>query len=202
MSRNKKFKKKYPARGIYVLPNIFTTMNIFCGFYAVVAAINGNFIAAPIAILVAVVFDILDGKIARATNTTSRFGVEYDSLADLISFGMAPGIMIYLWALKPLGRIAWLAAFLFTVCGALRLARYYQQRLFYGASDPRGSGNDCHDHQGADDDTTKHLYWKIRCNALFCVDIAAGVMASGPLISKSSSMKKMRIGIHNVPQWR
>ncbi len=127
MSRNKKFKKKFPGRGIYVLPNLFTTMNIFCGFYAVVAAINGNFIAAPIAILVAVVFDILDGKIARATNTTSRFGVEYDSLADLISFGMAPGIMIYLWALKPLGRIAWLAAFLFTVCGALRLARYNTQ---------------------------------------------------------------------------
>jgi CDP-diacylglycerol---serine O-phosphatidyltransferase len=127
MSRNKKYKTESFRRGIYIVPNLFTTMNIFCGFYAVIAAVNGNFITAPIAILVAAMFDILDGKIARATKSTSRFGVEYDSLADLISFGMAPGIMIYLWALEPMGRIAWLAAFLFTVCGALRLARYNTQ---------------------------------------------------------------------------
>ena len=114
-------------RGIYILPNLFTTMNIFCGFYAVIAAVNGDTNAAAIAILVAAIFDALDGKIARATHTTSRFGVEYDSLADLISFGLAPGLMIYLWALKPLGRLGWLAAFLFMVCGALRLARFNTQ---------------------------------------------------------------------------
>lgn len=114
-------------RGIYILPNLFTTLNIFCGFYAVIAAVNGAINAAAIAILVAAIFDALDGKIARMTHTTSRFGVEYDSLADLISFGLAPGLMIYLWALKPLGRLGWLAAFLFMVCGALRLARFNTQ---------------------------------------------------------------------------
>ncbi len=114
-------------RGIYILPNMFTTMNIFCGFYAVIAAVNGATNAAAIAILVAAIFDALDGKIARVTHSTSRFGVEYDSLADLISFGLAPGLMIYLWALKPLGRLGWLAAFLFMVCGALRLARFNTQ---------------------------------------------------------------------------
>ncbi len=127
MKRRKKFKKARSHRGIYILPNIFTSLNLFCGFYAVVAAIDGKFAAAAIAIIIGVMFDILDGKIARATNTTSKFGLEYDSLADLISFGLAPGIMIYLWALKPLGRIGWLAAFLFMACGALRLARFNSQ---------------------------------------------------------------------------
>lgn len=111
-------------KGIYILPNIFTSMNIFCGFYAIVAAIDSKFDVAAIAILVAMVFDILDGKIARITNTTSQFGIEYDSLADVISFGLAPGLLVYLWTLKPLGRLGWLAAFLYAVCGALRLARF------------------------------------------------------------------------------
>ena len=114
-------------RGIFLLPNLFTSMNLFCGFYAVIAAIDGKFIAAAVAVIIAGVFDNFDGKIARATRTTSKFGVEYDSLADLISFGLAPGLMIYLWALKPLGRIGWLAAFLFMACGALRLARFNTQ---------------------------------------------------------------------------
>ncbi len=111
-------------RGIYILPNLFTTMNIFCGFYAIVAAIDSKFETAAIAIIIAMVFDILDGKIARLTGTTSQFGIEYDSLADVISFGLAPSLLIYLWALRPLGRLGWLAAFLFAVCGALRLARF------------------------------------------------------------------------------
>lgn len=111
-------------KGIYILPNLFTSMNIFCGFYAIVAAIDSKFEVAATAILVAMVFDILDGKIARITNTTSQFGIEYDSLADVISFGLAPGLLVYLWALKPLGRLGWLAAFLYAVCGALRLARF------------------------------------------------------------------------------
>ena len=127
MRKHKRFDKKKVRRGIYVLPNIFTSLNIFCGFFAVIASIDGNFVAAAVAILVAGVFDLLDGKIARATNTTSQFGIEYDSLADLISFGLAPGLMIYLWALKPLGRIGWLAGFLFMACGALRLARFNTQ---------------------------------------------------------------------------
>lgn len=111
-------------KGIYILPNLFTSMNIFCGFYAIVASIDSKFEVAAVAILVAMVFDILDGKIARITNTTSQFGIEYDSLADVISFGLAPGLLVYLWALKPLGRLGWLAAFLYAVCGALRLARF------------------------------------------------------------------------------
>jgi CDP-diacylglycerol---serine O-phosphatidyltransferase len=127
MNRRKKTKGERLRRGIYILPNIFTSLNIFFGFYAVIAAVNGNYVAAALAIIIAAVFDLLDGKIARATHTTSKFGVEYDSLADLVSFGLAPGLMMYLYALKPLGRIGWLAAFLFMVCGALRLARFNTQ---------------------------------------------------------------------------
>jgi CDP-diacylglycerol--serine O-phosphatidyltransferase len=127
MKKIKGVKKERLHRGIFVLPNIFTSLNLFCGFYAVIASIDGKYIAASIAIIIGVMFDIMDGKIARATNTTSKFGIEYDSLADLISFGLAPGIMIYCWALRPLGRIGWLAAFLFMACGALRLARFNSQ---------------------------------------------------------------------------
>ena len=112
------------AKTIYVLPNLFTTGNLFCGFYAIIAAINSKFLYAAIAILVANFFDIADGKVARITNTTSKFGVEYDSLSDLISFGVAPSILIYTWALIPYGKLGWVAAFLFTACGALRLARF------------------------------------------------------------------------------
>ena len=144
--KKKNINKKKFRRGIYILPNIFTSLNIFCGFYAIISAIDGKYIAAAIAIIIAVVFDTLDGKIARATKTTSRFGVEYDSLADLISFGLAPGLMIYLWALKPLGRIGWLAAFLFMACGALRLARFNTQtgtissNYFIGLPIPAAAG--------------------------------------------------------------
>ncbi|HBN27291.1 MAG TPA: CDP-diacylglycerol--serine O-phosphatidyltransferase [Desulfobacteraceae bacterium] len=137
---------KRPMRGIYILPNFFTSMNIFCGFYAVISSVNGRFTAAAVSILIALVFDSLDGKIARATKTTSQFGIEYDSLADLISFGLAPGLLIYLWALQPLGRIGWLAAFLFLICGALRLARFNTQtgsvdgNYFVGLPIPAGAG--------------------------------------------------------------
>ncbi|MDP2646027.1 MAG: CDP-diacylglycerol--serine O-phosphatidyltransferase [Desulfobacterales bacterium] len=127
MKRKKRINEKRSRRGIYVLPNIFTSLNIYFGFFSVISSINGKFFAAAVSIIIAAVFDALDGKIARATHTTSKFGVEYDSLADLISFGMAPGILIYLWALKPLGRLGWLAAFLYMVCGALRLARFNSQ---------------------------------------------------------------------------
>ena len=133
-------------RGIYLLPNLFTTMNMFCGFYAMVAAIDGKFVPAAYAIIIAGIFDNLDGKIARATRSTSKFGVEFDSLADLVSFGVAPGLLMYLWALQPLGRIGWLAGFLFVVCGALRLARFNTQvgtvssGYFTGLPIPAGAG--------------------------------------------------------------
>lgn len=127
MKRKQRFKKEQLRRGIYILPNMFTSLNFFCGFYSMVSSINGHFGAAAAAIITACLFDGLDGKVARATKTTSQFGLEYDSLADLVSFGLAPGIMVYLWALKPFGKIGWLAAFLFAICGALRLARFNTQ---------------------------------------------------------------------------
>ncbi|MBI5894437.1 MAG: CDP-diacylglycerol--serine O-phosphatidyltransferase [Deltaproteobacteria bacterium] len=111
-------------KGIYILPNLMTSASLFGGFYSIIAAFDGSFDKAAIAILISAVLDGLDGRIARLTGTTSRFGVEYDSLADLIAFGLAPGILIFTWALRPFGRYGWLAAFLYVVCGALRLARF------------------------------------------------------------------------------
>ncbi|MBW2601388.1 MAG: CDP-diacylglycerol--serine O-phosphatidyltransferase [Deltaproteobacteria bacterium] len=123
MSRKKR-KKRSSQRGIYILPNLFTSANLFCGFYAIIAAIQGSFVESAIAIMVAALFDGLDGKIARVTRTVSQFGLEYDSLSDAISFGVAPGILVYLWALQPFGRVGWLGAFVFVACGTLRLARF------------------------------------------------------------------------------
>jgi CDP-diacylglycerol--serine O-phosphatidyltransferase len=114
-------------RGVYLLPNLFTMGNLFCGFFAIISAIKGDFGVAATAIVVANLFDILDGKVARIMNATSRFGMEFDSLADLVSFGVAPGLLIFLWSLSSFGRLGWLAAFLFVACGALRLARYNVQ---------------------------------------------------------------------------
>lgn len=109
---------------IYIVPNFVTTANMFCGFYSMIASIQNDFIGACWAIVAASVFDMLDGRIARMAKATSQFGVEYDSLSDLLSFGAAPAILLYLWALRPFGRLGWLAAFLFMACGALRLARF------------------------------------------------------------------------------
>lgn len=114
-------------KGIYILPNLFTTGSLFAGFYSMVATMNGDYKTAAIWVLVSSIFDGLDGKVARLTGTSSKFGVEYDSLADLVAFGVAPGILMYSWALRPFGRLGWLAAFLFVVCGALRLARFNVQ---------------------------------------------------------------------------
>jgi CDP-diacylglycerol--serine O-phosphatidyltransferase len=110
-----------------VVPSVLTTANLFCGFYGIIAALREDFYQAAIAILIAVVFDGLDGKVARLTKTTSDFGLEYDSLADLLSFGVAPSLILYMWALEPVGRFGWLAAFIFLICGALRLARFNVQ---------------------------------------------------------------------------
>lgn len=122
--KKKRIKKDSMKKGIYILPNLFTTASLFCGFYSIIFSMKGDFSRAAIAILVAAVLDGLDGRIARMTRTVSRFGAEYDSLVDLVAFGVAPAILSYTWALSPFGRWGWLASFLFVVCGALRLARF------------------------------------------------------------------------------
>lgn len=109
------------------MPNLLTSMSLFAGFYSIVATIDKRFFPASIAIFVSCLCDALDGTVARKTNSASRFGVEYDSLADLVAFGVAPALLAYMWALKGYGRFGWLAAFLFVACGALRLARFNVQ---------------------------------------------------------------------------
>jgi len=111
-------------RGIYILPNALTLCGLFLGFYSILATIKGNYVQASWAIMIAMIFDGLDGWVARLTQSTTRFGIELDSLSDLVAFGIAPAVMIYKWALSPFGRVGWAAAFLFVACGALRLARY------------------------------------------------------------------------------
>lgn len=118
---------QYHRRGIYLLPNLFTTAALFSGFYAIVAAINDRFEAAAIAIFIAMIFDGIDGRVARMTHTQSAFGAEYDSLSDLVSFGLAPALVMYEWTLSGLGKAGWLAAFIYTATTALRLARFNTQ---------------------------------------------------------------------------
>jgi len=117
-------KNRIRRRGIYLLPNAFTTAALFAGFYAIVQAMNTNFDQAAVAIFIAMVLDSLDGRVARMTRTQSAFGAEYDSLADMVSFGAAPALVIYEWTLKGLGKWGWFAAFVYVVCAALRLARF------------------------------------------------------------------------------
>jgi CDP-diacylglycerol---serine O-phosphatidyltransferase len=114
-------------KGIYILPNTLTLCGMFLGFFSILASLKGNYVQAAWAILIADVFDGLDGWVARLTHSTTRFGIELDSLSDLIAFGVAPAVMLYKWALMPFGRVGWAAAFLFVACGALRLARYNVQ---------------------------------------------------------------------------
>lgn len=114
-------------RGIYLLPNLMTTLALFAGFYAVIAGMNGDFKQGAIAIFIAMVFDGLDGRVARMTNSSSAFGAEYDSLSDMVSFGLAPALLVYQWALNDFGKLGWLVAFVFTASAALRLARFNTQ---------------------------------------------------------------------------
>jgi CDP-diacylglycerol--serine O-phosphatidyltransferase len=114
-------------KGIYILPNTLTLGGMFCGFYAILASFKGHFIYSAWAILIAVIFDGLDGWVARMTNSTTKFGIQLDSLSDLVAFGVAPAVLIYSWGLQPYGRLGWGASFLFVICGALRLARYNVQ---------------------------------------------------------------------------
>jgi CDP-diacylglycerol--serine O-phosphatidyltransferase len=125
-----------------LLPNLFTTGALFAGFYSIVAAMNEHFELAAIAIFVAMVLDGMDGRIARLTNTTSEFGMQYDSLSDMVSFGLAPALIMYQWALSDIGKLGWLAAFVYTAAAALRLARFNTQatsidkRYFQGLPSP------------------------------------------------------------------
>lgn len=144
---------KIRRSGIFLLPNLFTTAALFAGFYSIVAAVDGNFQTAGAAIFVAMVLDALDGRVARLTRTSSQFGKEYDSLADMVSFGLAPAIVVYQWGVARLaewnlawGRVGWLVAFLFAVAAALRLARFNSQassadrRFFVGLPSPSAAG--------------------------------------------------------------
>ncbi|KZX71327.1 MULTISPECIES: CDP-diacylglycerol--serine O-phosphatidyltransferase [unclassified Alcanivorax] len=133
-------------KGVYLLPNLFTTGALFAGFYAIVAAMNGLFEHAAIGIIVAGILDGLDGGVARLTNTQSKFGAEYDSLSDCVAFGVAPGLVAYSWGLSELGKFGWMAAFIYVACAALRLARFNVQaestdkRFFIGLPSPTGAG--------------------------------------------------------------
>jgi CDP-diacylglycerol--serine O-phosphatidyltransferase len=129
-------------RGIYLLPNLFTTGALFAGFYAIVQAMNGHFEHSAVAIFIAMVLDGLDGRVARLTHTQSEFGAEYDSLSDMVSFGVAPALVVYEWALKGLGKLGWFAAFIYCAATALRLARFntnidvVDKRYFQGLPSP------------------------------------------------------------------
>lgn len=141
-------------RGIYLLPNLFTTATLFGGFYAIVASLRGDFTAAAVAIFAGMVADTLDGRVARLTNTQTDFGKEYDSLSDMVTFGLASGVVIYIFALRGLvdtlpygGKLAWLAAFVYTACAALRLARFNVSThlsggkgYFFGLPSPSAAG--------------------------------------------------------------
>jgi CDP-diacylglycerol--serine O-phosphatidyltransferase len=146
---NPKEARKTMSKGIYLLPNMFTTAALFAGFYAIIAAMNGRFEIAAIAIFLAGLLDGLDGRVARLTNTQSAFGAEYDSLSDMVSFGVAPALIVYLWSLVYLrevstlmGKLGWLAAFIYATSAALRLARFNTQvgvadkRYFQGLASP------------------------------------------------------------------
>ena len=145
--------KPIRRRGVYLLPNLLTSAALFAGFYSIISGINGKFEAAAIAIIVAGLLDGLDGRVARLTNTQSDFGEQYDSLADLISFGLAPALLAFNWSLSSLseisalaGKLGWLASFLFVACAALRLARFNTQagiidkRYFQGLASPAAAG--------------------------------------------------------------
>jgi len=144
---------KTPRKGVYLLPNLVTTAALFSGFYGILAGVNGQFENAAIAVFVAMILDGLDGRVARWTNTQSEFGEQYDSLSDLVSFGLAPALIMYLWALVHMrevsvawGKFGWMAAFIYVACAALRLARFNVQieevdkKYFIGLPSPASAG--------------------------------------------------------------
>jgi CDP-diacylglycerol--serine O-phosphatidyltransferase len=189
-------------KGVYILPNLITTAGLFSGFYSVIASLRGDFLIAAIAIMAANVFDALDGRIARLTKTTSRFGIEYDSLCDLVAFGVAPGILIYRWGLEPWGTFGWLAASLYVTAGALRLARFNvlfetgEKRYFLGlpipaAAEVIASTVMLYYFFGAEGATYRHLI------VLLMVYALAGLMVSNV---RYFSFKEIDIH-HRQPFW-
>ncbi len=153
MEENIRASNKKRRRGIYLLPNLITTAALFSGFYGIVAAINGRYEQASIAVFIAMILDALDGRVARLTHTQTQFGAEYDSLADMGSFGLAPALIMYVWSLSSLseyswqwGKLGWLAAFIYVACAALRLARFNtkasstDKRYFQGLPSPAAGG--------------------------------------------------------------
>ncbi len=147
--KSKYLDKEKIKKGIFLLPNLFTTAGLFAGFYAIIHSMQGNFENAAIAVFIAMIMDGFDGRIARMTNTESAFGAEYDSLADMLSFAVAPSIIIYNWAFTNMGKAGWLASFIYVACGALRLARFNTQvgiadkRFFQGLSSPASAAILC-----------------------------------------------------------
>ena len=137
-----KQKNSLGKRSFYLLPNILTTASLFAGFYSIVQAMNGAYDHAALAIFIALILDGLDGRVARLTDTQSSFGAEYDSLSDMVSFGVAPGLIVYVWALQPLGKLGWIAAFIYCTCAAFRLARFNvkldidNKQFFFGLPSP------------------------------------------------------------------
>ncbi len=162
--------RKVRHRGIYLLPNLFTTANLFAGFYSIMCAINGNFTVAAATVFVAMVLDGLDGRVARMTNTQSAFGAEYDSLSDMVAFGLAPAIIAYQWALLELGNVGLTIAFIYVACAALRLARFNTQigvvdkRWFIGLASPAAAG------------VVAGVVWALSDNGVGAVDLPVAVI--------------------------
>ena len=135
--------RKGLKKGVYLLPNLVTTGALFSGFYAIIAAMTGKFEGACSAIVIAGFLDALDGRIARMTNTSTEFGVQHDSMSDLVAFGIAPAVLLFSWALADLGKIGWIVAFLYVCCAAMRLARFNvlpDSKVFYGLASPAAAG--------------------------------------------------------------
>lgn len=170
-------------KGVYILPNLVTSAGLFAGFYSIIATLNRDFRMAAVMIVVSALCDLLDGRVARLTHTSSSFGVQYDSLADVIAFGVAPGVLMHTWALRPWGQWGWLAAGLYVICGALRLARFnvqvdtVEKRYFVGLPIPAAAAVIAstvllYYHLGGQGELTKRLL------ALLVVFAVAGLMVS------------------------
>ena len=189
-------------QGVYLLPNLVTSGGLFCGFYSVIATLREDYLTAAIAVLIAQVFDALDGRVARMTKTSSHFGIEYDSLSDVIAFGVAPGVLAYRWALEPWGPWGWLAASLYVICGALRLARFNVQvevvdrHSFVGLPIPAAAGVVAttilmYYFLGGEGATNKHI------TLLLLIYILAVLMVSN---IRYYSFKDLHLG-HRQPFW-
>lgn len=191
--------EKVRHRGIYLLPNLLTAAGLFAGFYAIVAALKGQFESAAYAIFIAMVMDALDGRVARLTNTQTLFGTEFDSLADIVSFGVAPALVLYSWALMGLGKLGWLAAFFYTAMGALRLARFNTQvssadkRFFQGLPIPAAAGVIASLVWVFGDGPVTHWFWLF---LVLVITIALGLLMISNI--RYSSFKQINFR-HKVP---